>query len=182
MLIFKKAKVYNTRASQKFCNILLTGDTMSELQMLLPSLWRNTLNCKIPSLPDTLQVLTWLCLIKVLATQVKFFEPSDYCTIINCAFTFCTINIFGCFCDIVAQFKLVKHKFLNLITLHIYLCSFQITHGWSNTRYVSTPTTTTLTTTAGTFHSLNCFGHIICIPQTSMYQNIAKLLTHPSNS
>ena len=30
------------------------------------------------------------------------------------------------------------------------------------------------------FHVLNCFGHVIYVSQTSTYQNIAKLLTHPS--
>ena len=29
-------------------------------------------------------------------------------------------------------------------------------------------------------HRLNCFNHEIYMYQTSMYQNIAKLLTHPS--
>ena len=51
---------------------------------------------------------------------------------------------------------------------------------WSNAQHVSTPTTMILPTTVGTLHSLNCFGHIIYAPQTSMYQNIAKLLTQPS--
>ena len=32
------------------------------------------------------------------------------------------------------------------------------------------------------FHSLNCFGHVIYIPQISTYQNILKLSTHPSNN
>ena len=42
-----------------------------------------------------------------LATQVKFLEPSGYCTVINCTFTFCTTNIFGCFCGIIVKFKLI---------------------------------------------------------------------------
>ena len=72
-----------------------------------------TLYCKMPSLPDTLQVLltwfasltrihgfrpTWPCLIiKVLATWVKFLEQSGYCTVINFAFTFHSTNDFSCF-------------------------------------------------------------------------------------
>ena len=45
--------------------------------------------------------------------------------------------------------------------------------------YVSAqPTTTILPSTAGTYHGLNCFGHVINTPQTSMYPNIAKLLAH----
>ena len=42
---------------------------------------------------------------------------------------------------------------------------------------VSAPTTTILPTTVSNFHSLNCFGYMIYIPQTSMHQNIAKSLT-----
>ena len=35
-----------------------------------------------------------------------------------------------------------------------------------------------LRTTAGTCHRLSYFGHIICAPQISMFQNI-EILTHP---
>ena len=38
-----------------------------------------------------------------------------------------------------------------------------------------------LRSTAAVFHSLNCFGYMIYMPQTSTYQNIAKLLTHLSS-
>ena len=44
-----------------------------------------------------------------LITWAKFLEPSVYCCMINCAFTFCTINIFGCFRGIIVQFELIKH-------------------------------------------------------------------------
>ena len=47
---------------------------------------------------------------------------------------------------------------------------------WSNA-HVSAPSTTILPTTVSTFHSLNDFGHVIYTLYTSMYQNIAKLLT-----
>ena len=39
--------------------------------------------------------------------QAKFLGPSGYCTVINCAFTFCTTNIFGCFCDVQTLFELL---------------------------------------------------------------------------
>ena len=38
------------------------------------------------------------------------------------------------------------------------------------------------TITVDTYHCLNCFSHVIYVPQINMYQNIAKLLTHPSIS
>ena len=47
---------------------------------------------------------------------------------------------------------------------------------WSNA-----PTITILPTTTGTYHGLNCFSHMIYMPQTSMYKNIAKSLTPLSN-
>ena len=73
---------------------------------------------------------TWLCpIIKAIATQVEFLEPSDYSTVINYTFIIHATNVFSCFCDIVAQFKLIRHKFPSLTTLHIHLCSFQITNG-----------------------------------------------------
>ena len=76
---------------------------------------KSTLDCEIPSSPNTLQVLlagfaymisesTVLDLldlldliIKVLATRVKFLELSSHCTMVNSAFAFHTTNVFGCF-------------------------------------------------------------------------------------
>ena len=54
----------------------------------------------------------WLCLsVKVLATWAKFLESSGYCIVINCPFTFCTTNGFGCFSgDIVAQWHVAMHN------------------------------------------------------------------------
>ena len=65
---------------------------------------------------------SWPCLIiKVLAIWANFLEPSGYCIVINCAFMFCTTNVFGCSCD-------VMNKFLNYAILHVHLCGFQIPH------------------------------------------------------
>ena len=52
---------------------------------------------------------------------------------------------------------------------------------WSNAQHVSTPTTMILTTIMATYHSLNCFGHVVYTLQTSLYQNMAKLLIRSSN-
>ena len=49
---------------------------------------------------------------------------------------------------------------------------------WSNSQGVAVPTTTILPTVAGTYHNLNCFTYMIYEPQTSMYQNSAKLMTY----
>ena len=98
---------------------------------------------------------------EVLATQAKLLQLSSYYTKINCACTFHTTNVFG--------------NFVQKTTLHIHLYGFQNhTHEWSNA-HVNKPTT------AGTYHGLNCFDHVIYALQTSTYdQNIAKLLTHSS--
>ena len=37
----------------------------------------------------------WLCfIIEFVAAQVKFLESSGYCTLIDCIFTFCAVNVF----------------------------------------------------------------------------------------
>ena len=76
---------------------------------------------------------------------------------LNCAFNFRTSNIIGCFRNVMTQFVFMKHKFQNQTTMH-------------------TPITTILLTTVGTFHGLNCFGHVIYALLTSVYQNIEELL------
>ena len=64
---------------------------------------------------------------------------------------------------------------------YIFICmAFKKHIEWSNAYHVSALTTTKLSTTAGAFHNLNYFGHIIYMLQTSTYQNIAKHLIHPT--
>ena len=67
--------------------------------------------------------LIWLCLIiKVLVTQVKFHKSVGYCTVINCAFTFYTTNVFGCFYVIRAQFKLISiSSWIRLYCMFIFM-------------------------------------------------------------
>ena len=77
---------------------------------------------------------TWLYLIvKVLATWVKFLEPSGYCTMINSVFPFCTTNIFGCFHDVLVQFELLK-KFPNKTVAHsaVWLSNHWTTYQCTN--------------------------------------------------
>ena len=63
--------------------------------------------------------LIWPCLIvKVHATWAKFLEPSGYCTVINSTFDFHTKNVFDCFCNVMARLEPLKHRLLNLTTLH----------------------------------------------------------------
>ena len=161
--------------SQKFCNILVTWCTIQEFRMFLPRLCRWLTRCQAHLIlsPSATQ---WICLsslnhdlrihsfrpsclgliIKVFARQAKFLPPSDDCTLNDCAFTF-YLSVFGCIYDIIAEFRLLKHEF------HIHLCiftcaAFKSQMEWSNAQCVSTPTT-----------------------NRCRYQNIAKLLTHPSN-
>ena len=71
----------------------------------------------------------WPCLIiKVLATQTKFLEPSGYCTVINYDFTFHTTNSFGSFRDVMAKFEFVKDSQIRLHFTFIYVV---LNHTWS---------------------------------------------------
>ena len=83
--------------------------------------------------------------------------------------------------SIMAKFKLIKHKFPNWTMLDFHRYNFQITMKWSNTQHVSAPPTTILKKSVCIFHKLNCFSHIVYVPQTSIYQNTAKLLTQFCN-
>ena len=107
--------------------------------MPLPRLWRwwTTLDCKIPSSPDTLWVLlirfdsmteyrfciysyklTWPCwgsynLRKISWTIWSLCCDQLHCTVINCTFTFCTSNVFSYFCSIRFQIRLYHMFMLN---------------------------------------------------------------------
>ena len=99
----------------------------------------------------------------------------------KCTFTFHTTNILGCFCGVMAHFELVKHNFLNQ-TMLFFIGIFS-NHTQNEEMYnVSTPTTTILLTTLGTFYSLNCFSHMIYTPKTSMYNNIGLNFSLMHNS
>ena len=128
--------------------------------------WQTTLNCKIPSLPDILQVLldkfvsvAWRtalksmvlglpCLInKVLVTHQKFLNHLDIVPWLTAPFAqeMFLVAFFG----IMAQFKLVKHKFLIYIacssvwlsnhtqTEVMYMCQCSNYHDTTNhSRYL----------------------------------------------
>ena len=161
--------------SQKFCSILVTWGTIgSSRGCKVDEPW--TVKCRISRIlfvcnsPD---LRLWL-LEHDLGFHgfylSNFAWSSDYCIVINSAFTFCKTNV----CLFVCLFELIKDKF--------FFVSFNFLTEWSNALRVSVPTTTSLPTTAGTFNNVwNHFSHEIYALQTStFYQNIAKLLTHPS--
>ena len=50
--------------------------------------------------------------VEVLIAPAKFPKSSGYCAVINCTFTFRTINVFGCFRGIMSHFKLIMHKWV----------------------------------------------------------------------
>ena len=100
-------------------------------------------------------------IIKVLATQLKFIEPCSYCS--NCMFTFCTTNVFDCFWGIMAQLKLIKHKFMNYTILLFNLCSFQITHRVNQYTIYQQPNSHNITKNSG-YLPLNDFSHTIYTP------------------
>ena len=69
---------------------------------------------------------TWpFLIIEFLSTWAKILELSSYHIVINCAFSFHTINVFDCFDRAMAQFELVKE--CSRIILCVDFCGFQIT-------------------------------------------------------
>ena len=59
---------------------------------------------------------TLLCrIVEVLATRLKFLQPSSYCSVINCTLIFHATNFFFfcLFAGVMSQFELVKHNFPN---------------------------------------------------------------------
>ena len=85
----------------------------------------NSLNCRrhLPIFFHNAQLLPLLPLIYTDASLIDGSVKGQY---ITCSFTFCTTNVFDFFHDVIAN-KLVKHMLPNKTTLHVHLCSFQIT-------------------------------------------------------
>ena len=107
---------------------------------------------------------TWHCLIvKVLTTWAEFLETFGYCIVI---YTFCKTNGFGFFCNIMVEFQFTYS-------------SVWVSNHTESVAMHNGQTTTILLTTVGTSYSLNCFSHTMHMPQTDIYQNIAKLFIHP---
>ena len=80
----------------------------------------------MPSSPDTLRTILTRFATIAWSSTVDSCNPNEISwTIINCAPTFRTANIFA---FLFGQDRLVKHKLSNKSTLHIHLCGFQITH------------------------------------------------------
>ena len=55
----------------------------------------------------------WLIVV-VLPTRAEFLKLSDYSTLINYTFSFCTTYVFNCFRGVIAKFERVKPKFPKL--------------------------------------------------------------------
>ena len=103
---------------------------------------------------------------------VKFLQLSGYFTVINCTFICHIKNVFDCFHGVMAQFELTGSS---IWLWCMFICSFQMPH---RVKQCTMCQHTTYHVT--TYHSLNCFDHMIFMPQTCTYQNFVKLLTHLS--
>ena len=114
-------------------------------------------------------------IIKVLTTLVKSFEPSGYCTMASCPFTFHITNVFGFSHYVIVQFKLINFKLTNAISV-VFKSNTERSYA-----SFSTLTTTRLPTTVGIFLGMRYFIHVTDRRQTSTDQNIAKLLTRFSS-
>ena len=83
---------------------------------------------------------TWLCLIiDIIATRAKFYEPSYYFTVTNCAHTFCTIKVFVCF-----RFELANHKFQCILLCTITCLTLNLHTDLNKSWRIRTPTTSIL--------------------------------------
>ena len=78
--------------------------------------------------------------------------------------------------------ELTLTRYIHPLQVHKldYCATIKSLAEWTNAQHVSTLTTMTLPTTTSTLHDLNSFSHMTPMPQTIMYQNIAKILTHPN--
>ena len=102
---------------------------------------------------------SWPCLIaKAHAIRMKFFQPSGYCTLIECAFTFCTTSIFCWLCSIT---ELVKCK------LHIHMWGFQITHRRKQCATCQRKNLYDVTNDKEYLNGLNYLGYMIYLLQTT---------------
>ena len=111
-------------------------------------------------------------IVEVLATRAKFIDLSSYC-----AFTLHPKNDFACFWDLgLSLNSKTKGSQIGLLCKIIRVVLKARTE-WINSQRVSGLTTLILPTSADTFHGLNWSGLVIYSRQTSLYRNIAKLLT-----
>ena len=62
----------------------------------------------------------------------------------------------------------MQQKFPNKITLHMWLSNLTWSEAMHNMSV--NKLSLVLPTTVGTFRGLNCFGHIIYVPQTNTYK------------
>ena len=162
----------STWVSQKFCNISFRWGTIQQLWMLC-QVW------EMLNLPDTLWVLlsgfasmAWSTASESMVldlpdldwSRAKFLEPSVYCIVITCIFTFHTRNGFGSRIRLPCTFICVAFK----------------SHSeWSNTQRFSVLTVTILPTEEQPPPTV---WTVIYVLRISSYQNISKLLTHPNVS
>ena len=97
----------------------------------------------------------WPCqIVKVLATEVNFFHPSGFWTIINCILTFCTKMLFVA--SVALWSSLNSNSISSQIRLHCtFICSAFRSHTAKNdAQHVSTPTTTILWVPSTAFTAL----------------------------
>ena len=107
--------------------VILNSPTI--LQLVLAGVTFMTWNMALESTVLNLTIFAWS--LRFLQPKQNFLNYLVTVLMINYAFSFYTVNIFGCFHSVIVQFVLVKHKFSNSMMLYIHLCTFQIVQ-WSN--------------------------------------------------
>ena len=162
-----------------FCNVRHNSAAQDAFALEVIKVIKTMLECEILSLLTWYNPNTTYCLgirgfwptrpliIEVLSTRAKFLVPSNYCIVIDWTFIVCTTNVFGYFYSVMTQLELVKPLHYTFISASFKVKQYTIC---LHANY-DNPTN----------HGLKCCGHMINRLQTSMYQNIAKLLIHLSN-
>ena len=131
--------------SQKFCNILVTWETIWQLRMYLPRLWRwrTALDFEILGSPYTLRFVSmvWstasestVLSLPNLSRQSRFLQPSEISSTI--CLLYCDQLRFYLSLNKSLWLHLRYHdpvrtrndKFPNKTMLHVHQCSFQLTH------------------------------------------------------
>ena len=185
MTVFSPIK--STRVSQKFSNILVTWGTIWQLRKPLPrsQSWQITLDYEMLNLHETLSVNCQIYLYSLDngPLESKLLGLPDFAYLLRFLqleqnflkhlvmvlwLTFCTRNIFGCFCGVYGPID--THQVL------VPKLECLMFNKRSNAKQVSVPTSTILPITVGLFNS---FGHVIYSPQATTWKNIAKLLIYP---
>ena len=115
-------------------------------------------------------------IVKVFATWVKFLEPSGYCTVINCTFTFCTINVLKHLVTVL--WSTACSPFAQQISWTIWLlyCDQLHVHLLHN-KCVETSDYCTVINCIFTFCTINILNHLVTVLWSTAHSPFAQQIS-----